>query len=202
MQIQSGDGFGNAIRNGVHPRMDGELNKRVIWMVAAPNPIPEHSGSSLKIRRQTMMEMSRAHSSPLSALPGYWAQLGIPEPGAALLEHLQAGFAFVVLKRLAAVSGVPQYKLAAMVGLSRYALRQSRKRGRFSMAHSHQLYRVARVLAAAQTLFEGNWEAARMWLQEPQWGLGGRRPVELLSTEVGAEAVCDLLGRIEHGVMP
>lgn len=139
---------------------------------------------------------------PFPALRGYWAQLTISESGAALLEHVQAGFAFAVLRRLAEVSGFPQYELAAIAGVSDYALRRSRSQGRFSTAHSDQLYRVARVLGAAQALFEGDWELARAWLKSPQWGLGGRRPVELLSTEVGAEVVCDLLGRIEHGVMP
>lgn len=149
-----------------------------------------------------MAKVSKQFPPPPSALPGYWAQLAIPESGVALLEHVQAGFAFAVLGRLAVVSGFSPRDLASMAGWSGYALRQGRKQGRFSAAQSDQLYRIARVLAAAQTLFEGNREAARMWLQEPQWGLGGRRPVELLSTEVGAGVVRDLLGRIEYGVLP
>ncbi|MHC9037670.1 antitoxin Xre/MbcA/ParS toxin-binding domain-containing protein [Cobetia marina] len=31
-------------------------------------------------------------------------------------------------------------------------------------------------------------------------GLGGRRPVEMVATTAGAEAVLDLIGRLEHGV--
>jgi hypothetical protein len=48
------------------------------------------------------------------------------------MGHMQEGFAFAFLGRLAAMSGVPQHESAAMAGLSDYALRQSRKRGRFS----------------------------------------------------------------------
>lgn len=149
-----------------------------------------------------MAKSSRQFPPPPSAFPGYWAQLGIPEPGAALLEHVQLGFAFAVLGRLAAVSGFPLRELATMAGWSGYALRQCRKQGRFSTTQSDQLYRIARVLVAAQVLFEGDWETARAWLKASQWGLGGRRPVDLLATEIGAGVVCDLLGRIEYGVVP
>lgn len=147
-----------------------------------------------------------ATSTPLLSIPsaceGYWAQLGIPETGAALLECVQVGFEFAVLKRLAVVSGFSPRELVTMAGLSAYTLRQCRKSGRFSMACSDHLYRIMRVLGAAQMLFEGDRKSAKAWLETPQWGLGGRRPIELVSTEVGAGVVCDLLGRIEHGVLP
>ena len=41
---------------------------------------------------------------------------------------------------------------------------------------------------------------ARQWLEEPNRALGGASPLEMLDTDVGAEAVRDVLGRIEDGV--
>ncbi|WP_230581512.1 antitoxin Xre/MbcA/ParS toxin-binding domain-containing protein [Aeromonas hydrophila] len=35
---------------------------------------------------------------------------------------------------------------------------------------------------------------------QPHWGLGGKKPVDLLSTAMGVQAVIDLAGQIEHGV--
>jgi putative toxin-antitoxin system antitoxin component (TIGR02293 family) len=148
------------------------------------------------------MEESKPLNTALGALPEYWAQLGIPEPGAVLLEYVQAGFAFAFLGHLAEVSGFSPRELAAMAGLTGYALRQGRKLGRFSTTQSDQLYRIARVVAAAQVLFEGDCVSARAWFTSAQWGIGGRRPVDLLATEIGAGVVCDLLGRIEYGVLP
>jgi putative toxin-antitoxin system antitoxin component (TIGR02293 family) len=47
----------------------------------------------------------------------------------------------------------------------------------------------------------GSMENALQWLRGGQRALGGRAPFELLGTDPGAEAVEDLLGRIEYGVI-
>lgn len=87
-----------------------------------------------------------------------------------------------------------------MAGLSGYAVRQARQRGQWSSLQSDQLFRVARVLTAAQGLFGGDWRQGRHWLGAPQRGLGGGRPVDWLLTEVESRMVLDLIGRISHGV--
>ena len=60
--------------------------------------------------------------------------------------------------------------------------------------------RASRVFERAVDLFEGDAPAATRWLRTPQAGLGGRKPLELASTDVGAREVEDLIGRLEHGV--
>ena len=47
----------------------------------------------------------------------------------------------------------------------------------------------------------GDDEGARLWLNFPQWGLGGAVPLDFARTEAGAQEVDDLLGRIEWGVL-
>jgi len=42
---------------------------------------------------------------------------------------------------------------------------------------------------------------ARTWLAEPQHGLAGRRPRDLLASEFGRSQVRGLLKRIEHGFL-
>lgn len=59
--------------------------------------------------------------------------------------------------------------------------------------------RTARVLALAEDTI-GDKARARLWLTEPTAALGGRRPVELLDSDLGAEQVEGVLGRIEYGV--
>jgi len=60
-------------------------------------------------------------------------------------------------------------------------------------------WRFAQVLAKAQEVFE-NQEEAEKWLATPAIALDQRRPIDLLSSPVGAELVEQLLGRIELGV--
>jgi putative toxin-antitoxin system antitoxin component (TIGR02293 family) len=43
-------------------------------------------------------------------------------------------------------------------------------------------------------------QLARKWLKEPSWALGDVIPLQYADTELGAQEVEDLLGRIEHGV--
>jgi putative toxin-antitoxin system antitoxin component (TIGR02293 family) len=61
-------------------------------------------------------------------------------------------------------------------------------------------YRTIKVIQHAVTLL-GSLENALEWLRGGQRALGGRVPFDLLGTDPGAEAVEDLLGRIEYGVI-
>jgi len=44
-------------------------------------------------------------------------------------------------------------------------------------------------------------DSATLWLNEPQYGLGGAIPVQHMKTAKGAKDVENLLGRIEYGVL-
>ncbi len=71
---------------------------------------------------------------------------------------------------------------------------------RLNPTQGDRLYRLARIVALAEEVFEDPARAHR-WLQEPQRGLGNRRPIGLLQNDAGAREVEDLLGRIEYGVL-
>ena len=51
------------------------------------------------------------------------------------------------------------------------------------------------------SLFEGDSEAARKWLNEPAKALGGNTPLQHFDTESGAEEVRVLIARLEQGVV-
>jgi len=68
-----------------------------------------------------------------------------------------------------------------------------------SPEQSGRAWKFAEILAKATEVLGGQ-EAAEDWLNRPAVGLDQRRPLELLSTAVGAEMVERLLGRIEYGV--
>jgi putative toxin-antitoxin system antitoxin component (TIGR02293 family) len=70
---------------------------------------------------------------------------------------------------------------------------------RLTAAESDRTVRLARVYAAAVEMI-GDGDKAVQWLRAPNRALGGAPPMDLLSTDVGAREVEDVLGRIAYGV--
>jgi putative toxin-antitoxin system antitoxin component (TIGR02293 family) len=56
------------------------------------------------------------------------------------------------------------------------------------------------VFARTVDLYDGDATRALGWLTSALIALEGRRPFDLLATEVGARDVETILGRLEHGV--
>jgi uncharacterized protein (DUF2384 family) len=59
--------------------------------------------------------------------------------------------------------------------------------------------RIAQVIVAGIEFFEGDYVAAASWITTCLAPLGGRRPIEMSSSEELVE-ILSLLGRLEHGV--
>jgi len=118
-----------------------------------------------------------------------------------LTDLIEKGVPRKAAEQLRARLGLSEQELARSLGVSTKTLQRQAKAGqsRLSPSQSDRLYRLARIVALAEEVFEQE-DRARRWLREPQRGLGGRVPFDLLRTEAGAREVEDLLGRIEHGV--
>lgn len=86
-----------------------------------------------------------------------------------------------------------------LVGSRRSLLRKKNEGKPLSSSESDRLSRVVRVISRAEEAI-GEREKAHRWLRKPNRALGGRRPLDLLDSDVGARAVEQVLGRIEHGV--
>ncbi|MCF3098006.1 DUF2384 domain-containing protein [Aeromonas australiensis] len=70
--------------------------------------------------------------------------------------------------------------------------------------YSEQLFRVYSVIQALDatiSLHNDDLAMAMAWLHCPAKGLGGEIPMNILTTPSGVQAVVDLIGRIEHGVI-
>jgi putative toxin-antitoxin system antitoxin component (TIGR02293 family) len=92
-------------------------------------------------------------------------------------------------------------ELALSLGVNPKTLQRQAKSEiqRLNRAQGDRLYRLARIVAFAENVFEDR-DRAHFWLREPQRGLGNRVPLALLQSEAGTREVEDLLGRIEFGV--
>lgn len=96
---------------------------------------------------------------------------------------------------------VSDNKLSQIVQIPKRTLTRRRRDGKFRTDESERVFRVARVYDKALEVFEDE-TATESWLKKPARGLGYRVPLEYADTELGAQEVINLLGRIEHGVFP
>lgn len=131
----------------------------------------------------------------------FWRLVGMPARGAKLHDALHKGLSFCVYGKLAELAGLEKKELAKCALIAPATLQRRAKTGRFNQQESDRLYRLAELLKAAADLFEGDMDASRDWLHKPALGLGGRRPIDMLATTAETEAVLDLIGRLEHGVV-
>jgi putative toxin-antitoxin system antitoxin component (TIGR02293 family) len=88
---------------------------------------------------------------------------------------------------------------SALLGRARKTLNELEQRAHLSRSDSDLLYRIARALVYAVSVF-GETDYAVQWLKERNEALGGAVPVTLLATVEGDEIVRTELGAIEHGL--
>lgn len=118
---------------------------------------------------------------------------------AKMIEQVQGGLRVQELDDLRDSLEIPMEKLASKLGISKATLHRRKARGRLGPAESERVVRLARLMGKAAKVL-GGIEAARQWLNSPQFGLGGAVPLDYADTEIGAREVENLLGRIEYGV--
>ncbi len=109
------------------------------------------------------------------------------------------GLPVSTLATVSAALDVPVPELIAWLHISSRTWARRKSTGRFDPLESDRLARLIRLIRRASAVVGGN-DEARVWLTTPSRALDRRTPLDVASTEVGAEAVFQLLGRLEHGV--
>ena len=88
------------------------------------------------------------------------------------------------------------------IGISVRTLQRRKNDGAdsvLSIDQSNRTWKFAEILGRTTEIF-GSKQDAEAWMNSPAIGLDQRRPIDLLATAVGVEAVEDYLTRIEYGV--
>jgi len=116
-----------------------------------------------------------------------------------LISQLREGVSYSSFKNLSDFTSIPAGELSSFISISASTLNRRRKEGKLHPDETEKVYRLASLIARATEVLNSR-EEANHWLQTPKKALGGQIPLELADTEVGADEVRDLLGRIEHGV--
>ena len=121
-------------------------------------------------------------------------------PETATLDHvrnsLAHGFSKDAFSRLKSILDTTGDDLCQVV---RIPARTLARRELFKPDESERILRVASAFQRSMEVL-GSLDKARHWFSTPKRALGGKTPMEYCDTEPGAEEVCNLLGRIEHGV--
>ncbi len=156
--------------------------------------------------RPILSQMAAHATPPPSSLDAVVALLGgkavfrrTPRSRLELIPMVREGLPYAALEAIGAYLELSIESTAKSLGLSSRTLVRRKETGQLDALESERVLRLAEVAARTVEVF-GNEENARHWLAEGNRALGGAKPLDMLDTDVGADAVRDVLGRIEHGV--
>ncbi len=138
--------------------------------------------------------------TPATAAYGWSIGLNATHPNQ-VIARVREGFEAKVVERFKQKLHLTTEEVAVLIETSPRTLARRHKQGRLGPRESDRLYRLVHLYERAVEVMESE-EAARLWLKQPQWGLGGTGPLAYAATEPGAREVETLLDRIDYGVLP
>lgn len=118
----------------------------------------------------------------------------------AIIEAVKGGLSYERLAALQTTLELSTDELADAIGTSPRSLARRKESGTLKPEESDRLVQLGILFDEAVGLFEEDIDAARAWFKRSNRALGGRPPLEVSSTFVGAREVAKLIGRLEHGV--
>jgi putative toxin-antitoxin system antitoxin component (TIGR02293 family) len=119
---------------------------------------------------------------------------------APLTEHdVRRGVPVTAVAAMAQALGLPLADVLEWLSIAPRTWARRKQVGVLDTLESDRVARLSRLVRRAGQVL-GSAAQARVWLTTPNRSLQRRTPFEVASTEVGAETVFQLLGRIEHGV--
>ncbi|MBX5480807.1 MAG: DUF2384 domain-containing protein [Myxococcaceae bacterium] len=116
-----------------------------------------------------------------------------------VIALVREGLPYKAFERLSEALDMTVAEVAATLSIPRSNVTRRKSEGRFKREESEKALRLGRVAVRAEEVL-GSMEKAYRWLRAPNPALGGKRPIEMLDVDLGAEKVEDILGRIDYGV--
>ena len=163
-----------------------------------PTSASKRSASHLN---EVALDLLRARGVPQ---PREWIEKKLERGGAGMsgieLHHeIETGVPGKAIPNLLLVLDFTREDFSELLGRARKTLNELEQRTHLSRSDSDLLYRIARALVYAVSVF-GETDYAVQWLKEPNEALGGAVPLKLLATVEGDEIVRTELGAVEHGL--
>ena len=116
-----------------------------------------------------------------------------------LIPVLRSGLQYRSLEAMIDKLDLPRKDVLKSLGLPLRTMARRKEEKRLTADESDRVYRLARVVAHAEDVFE-DIDKVRRWLAHTNRALGGVTPLSLLDTDEGARQVDTILGRIEYGL--
>jgi putative toxin-antitoxin system antitoxin component (TIGR02293 family) len=116
-----------------------------------------------------------------------------------LIPLLRQGLPFSALERLMDAFALSREEITDVLNLPARTLSRRKQSQRLAADESDRLYRFSRVLTHAEGVL-GTRQKATLWLHRPNSALNGAVPLGLLDTDIGANQVDEILGRLEYGI--
>ena len=133
--------------------------------------------------------------------PGSGYSLGLKSSNVIQVTRtLKSGLAYSALLRLQRFSGLTQEAIGRVAQIPQRTMARRKAEGKLTPFESERLYGLASVFEKAVELFDGKVDAARDWLNSPNKAFAEHSPLQMTETELGAQEVERLIGRLEHGV--
>ncbi|MNJ14624.1 hypothetical protein D3C77_88540 [compost metagenome] len=131
------------------------------------------------------------------------ATLSLPKQAVEVHMKLLAGFSYDIVTKLSFRTQIDEKTICQLIDVNylTFSRRKMEDKKTLSTEQSVRLYTFIRTLDALLKLYNGDVSFSIQWLKSPSRALGGEMPLEMLSTPPGVEAVMDLIGQIEHGII-
>jgi putative toxin-antitoxin system antitoxin component (TIGR02293 family) len=144
-----------------------------------------------------------AAENPYDRVQSFLGDVGLQgESVVDLHERLREGFeSGVVVHLVDQFHAIKPNELWPALGISERTFHRlkSESTKRLDADKSGRAWALAEVLSRATEVL-GSKDAAERWLAMPALALGSRRPIDMMETNAGAEAVRTLLEQLEYGV--
>jgi putative toxin-antitoxin system antitoxin component (TIGR02293 family) len=118
-----------------------------------------------------------------------------------LLEEVERGLPMMSYRVISKALELSPQEEDRLLQVSLRTRARWKHRTRLDPATSDRVVRLARILALSEKVLESHKHAVA-WLREPTDAFGGRTPLEIVTTDIGAETVANMLYQMEHGIYP
>ncbi|MFT5064098.1 MAG: putative toxin-antitoxin system antitoxin component (TIGR02293 family) [Gammaproteobacteria bacterium] len=109
------------------------------------------------------------------------------------------GISVNLFYKMAEALGQSSSKLSEILGLAPATMARRRSKGQpLKPVEGDKVLQLLRVYQAASSVFN-NPKEATTWLTSPVYSLGNKKPLDLVATSAGTEAVLDFIDGLEYG---
>jgi len=147
-----------------------------------------------------LMDVHKSKSPIAPSLMKRLSAIQIDRPASELIKEIKSGLSFSYLTTMTDFLNISQFRLGQSLKITKRTMARRKTEGKFTPEESERIIRIYRIIQKALNVFDGDVPSVKMWLENPKKALGGETPIDFADTDIGAQEVMHLLGRIDHGV--